>query len=566
MKRIKRVLALLLAVLTVGGCSANGGLSGTSPSVPLGRYVETEITPPIPPEATRDSIPMAILPHADGSVDCFLRVYVPTESEEIAETPQLLHYRSPDGGNTWESQDTGWVTKAAALCGLPESGGDGRVIVRNITMAEGVIYCTIPDGDFVSRLLKVEPGGEITEIPVSGWRDQSQPVLLSAAQERVGVLFEEGNAALYDGKNGAELLNASVDYGYHYRPTRQPAAFMNNQIALLMESELLLYGEGVPKAYDLPQKSADMALCADGKAYYAASHEGVLRLGHGMSSFEPMMTGSLYQYSDPNRAIECLSYEPQTDTFYMALHPGALGEKREIYRYAYDSKIPRKPENQLKVLSLEDSGTVRKAALDFQMKNPAFSVEYRFFQQKGQDLTPDIIRAYEEALSASPPDVMILDGLNVEKYTESGTLAPLTLPDSEQYFPMARTYGGQTLYAVPARFCVLQGDQSIAGWDSLEEAASGGAFPTQASFAPAIVAAVNTGEQQEMAVEFVLSMLSESVQRADYGDGLPLSISAFDQQAAAQREFGFSGEETDAYYTEVKFRMMARKNQQEESK
>lgn len=560
MKHIKQALTLLLAVLTLGGCSASvnpGGSGSTSPPIPMGRYVETEITPPLPPEATRDGVPMAIAPHADGTVDCFLQVYVPTESEEIAETPQLVHYRSPDGGNTWEPQDTGWVAKAAALCGLPESGAAGGPVVRNITMADGVIYCTVPDGDFVSRLLKIEPGGEITEIPVSGWRDLSQPVLLAAAREGVGVLFEEGNAALYHNKNGIEVLSAPADYGYRYRPARQPAAFMEDQIGLLMESELLLCGQGIPKAYDLPQKSGGMALCSDGQAYYVASHEGVIRLGHGMSSFEPMMTGSLYQYSDPNRDIECLSYQPETDTFYMALRPGSLGEKRQIYRYAYDPQTPRKPERRLSVLSLENSGTVRRAALDFQTENPSVSVDYRYFQPEGQALTPDAIRAYEQALSDSPPDVMILDGLDVEKYTESGTLAPLTLPDPERYFPMVRAYGA-ALYAVPTRFRVLQGGSSIGGWNGLEEAAMGGTFPPETGFAPAVVAAVNTGGQQEMAAEFVLSMLSDPVQQADYGDGLPLSISAFDQQAEAQKEFGFSDGETEAYYTEVKFRMMAK--------
>lgn len=560
MKHLKQALILLLAVLTLGGCSANvnpGGSGSTSPPIPMGRYVETEITPPIPPEAARDGLPMAIVPHADGSVDCFLRVYIPTESEEIPETPQLVHYRSPDGGDTWEPQDTGWVAKAAALCGLPESGVAGRPVVRNITMAGDVIYCTVPDVEFVSRLLKIEPGGKITEIPVSGWRGQPQPVLLNATKEGVGVLFEEGVAALYHNTNGMEILSASADYGYRYRPARQPAAFMDDQIGLLMESELLLYGQGVPKAYDLPQKSGGMALCADGEAYYAASHEGVVRLGHGMSSFEPMMTGSLYQYSDPNRDIECLSYQPETDTFYMALRPGSLGEKRQIYRYAYDPQTPRKPERQLRVLSLENSGTVRRAALDFQMENPSVSVDYRCFLPEGQTLTPDIIRAYEQALSDNPPDVMILDGLDVEKYTESGTLAPLTLPEPERYFPIVRAYGA-ALYAVPTRFRVLQGGNSIGSWNGLEEAAMGGTFSPETSFAPAVVAAVNTGGQQEMAAEFVLSMLSDPVQRADYGDGLPLSISAFEQQAEAQKEFGFSDGETEAYYTEVKFRMMAK--------
>lgn len=380
MKHLKQALTLLLAVLTLGGCSAkvNPGVSGsTSPPIPMGRYVETEITPPIPPEAARDGVPMAIVPHADGSVDCFLRVYIPAESEEMAEIPQLVHYRSPDGGDTWEPQDTGWVAKAAALCGLPESGAAGGPVVRNITMADGIIYCTVPDADFVSRLLKIEPGGKITEIPVSGWRGQPQPVLLNATKEGVGVLFEEGVAALYHNTNGMEILRASADYGYRYRPARQPAAFMDDQIGLLMESELLLYGQGVPKVYDLPQKSGGMALCADGEAYYVASHEGVVRLGHGMSSFEPMMTGSLYQYSDPSRDIECLSYQPETDAFYMALRPGGLGEKRQIYRYAYDPQMPRKPERQMRVLSPEDSGTVRRAALDFQMENPSVSADYR---------------------------------------------------------------------------------------------------------------------------------------------------------------------------------------------
>lgn len=579
MKNLNRWACLLLsAVLIFGGCTAapasdksdvppkasSAPADSISPT-PKGRYVETEITPPPQSPDAMMVAPLGVFPHADGSVDYFVEERTPNgESPADGQTDSFFHYRSPDGGATWMLQETPWLAKVAALCGVSERLTDppkpgmltSRAIVRLMDMdSAGNLYCVLHDSDDKLRLIKVTPDGSVSEIPIVDWQNTDADSGLTPRAFRVtesgnmGVSYlpRSAGTALYDGKTGESLIDVYDEVG------GSAFAFTDRQVMLLTASGKLSYYETdtSAKTFDSPQQSEGMALETDATGnVYLASHQGVISLGHGQSVFETVMTGSLYLFSDPNCKIEELRYQPDTNDFYMILY--SKGGERKLYRYTFDPEIPIKADTQLDVFSLNDSGTVRRAILDFQMKNPTAIVNYQVGLTEDSPMTEtDVIKALEAELQAGKgPDVLILDGLDARRYAASGWLADLDgLAGTKERFAAIASPCGEN--AVPTRFIasmIVKEDASalpeslelpgfwtlVGNFDALwgeETTLTLAAEP----FAPTVMASINSKSgKTELASAFVESMLSDTVQTEDYEDGFPVRISSFDKQLALE--------------------------------
>lgn len=581
MRRFYKMVTILFALsLALAGCAKTADspesaaqIPSTAAPVATGRYVETEITPP--GLSGGEGSLLAAIPHGDGSVDCFLCVRLAAGPEKEGWLDELRHYRSPDGGVTWEQKDTSWTRQAAAFLGKedlmdqePKSGEVvDRLLVRSIDMDDsGTIYCTTYGDMRESRLIKVTPDG-VSEIPVPGWRlENLVPRSLAATAEgRIGVVFEDGYAALYNGETGALLAEAREDYGLRFAWNHQPGAFFHKQIAMLDEGgQLILYGNGVPKAFDLPQTGDAVAAGVNG-GLYIASRKGVICLGKNMSVFETVMDGSLYQYSDPTRDILALRYQPETDTFFMLLGSNQPDGKVQLYRYAYDPDMPRKPDKQLNVISLGENGTMRKAILQFQTRHPDVAVNYTAYYAGDSSLSDaeteaakmKAVRGLEQKLQEGDFDVAVLDGMDIQTYIDGGKLADLGVtPELAGCFPITSAWKqGDALWAIPARFAVSMDameddlDLESAGilqMQSLRRSLRNGSFQfAENPFNARIVTGIGARGQKDLAKELIACMLSDDVQSADLEDGLPVSMEAFDRQAAWESTFG---EET---FTEI---------------
>lgn len=520
MKRRNLFSILLAASLLLGGCTAKQPgqtPAPAEPSGPMGRYVETDITPP---GADKAGWVRSVGLHVgeDGVIDYFV--------QRDGDGP-MVHYRSADRGATWKEEETGWLSKVSALC--------GRDVGRSVTDLDmdddGNIYLTLFSDDFNLRLYQVTPENDVEEVVIPDLQGKGMELdvrgLRLTPGGNIGLLTFMGGeqTTLYNRTTGKVIARADEF-------SREWAAFTDSQVATVQDGRLVIQGPSDRREAALPHMGEELALEADRNgSILAVTHGGVDCLSSGAGVFETLFDGSPYSFGNPNRGI--VAVRCQTDgTLYMVLDDGST---ERLYRYAFDPDVPMKPDSQLNVFSLRDSVSVRASVIDFQMENPSVAVRYQVADDS--PLEKDGVKALEGALQAGEgPDVILLDGLDWETYARNGWLAPLEAPDGclPNVAESGETDGA--VYAMPTRFVLwLTVDNGVA--EPYEQVVTGleGLHYTLAAmgnerdpakmkgfYEPSAVVGITAGQNRELAQKFLETMLSERVQAEETGEGFPV--------------------------------------------
>lgn len=217
------------------------------------------------------------------------------------------------------------------------------------------------------------------------------------------------------------------------------------------------------------------------------------------------------------------------------------------------SAAPEPEQNQLTVFSLGESGTVRRAVIEFQKENPAMTVRYQIGDQSPLPREETLRALRNELEKGRGPDVLILDGMDAAVYegrlTDPGTPDPQCFPNIVE---AGRRDGKQ--YAIPMRFLpplsveVLGDTYSSQGTpdgaDALRELLLTAWSPSvnnapdkplerelavsaTGTIQPTLFTAVTDGPRQEQARRFVAGMMTEFVQQGDFREGLPVRMDVF---------------------------------------
>lgn len=154
---------------------------------------------------------------------------------------------------------------------------------------------------------------------------------------------------------------------------------------------------------------------------YLASRMGVYRHVLNGNAMEQLIDGEYSTFGDPLTEM-CSMVLLESGEFLLATG----GES--LTRFTYDAKEPATPEKQLKVYSLRESYRIRQAASQFQKEHSDVFVRYEYGLEEGTGMTAaDAIKNLNvELMSGNGPDVIVLDGMEEEVYSEKGLLKDLT--------------------------------------------------------------------------------------------------------------------------------------------
>lgn len=201
--------------------------------------------------------------------------------------------------------------------------------------------------------------------------------------------------------------------------------------------------------------SAQAAMGTDGSICYA-DRTGIYRQAQGGSLREQVVDGTGTALSLSSNYISQLCCAP--DGSYLAIvSDGSMQTK--LYRYSFDPTLSA-PANTLEVWSLEENATVRAAIQTFTQQNPDCAVEYEVALQEGAGLTKDdALRTLNtELLAGEGPDLLILDGADLESFSGSGLLLDLSgMVDTGSLYDFVTdryTDADGKLFTLPARFTV----------------------------------------------------------------------------------------------------------------
>ncbi len=195
-----------------------------------------------------------------------------------------------------------------------------------------------------------------------------------------------------------------------------------------------------------------------------ASGEGIYSHVAGGSVMEQLVEGSLITLGDPSKEPSEL-FVLENGSILIAYQDG------EMDCYTYDENASAVPEKQVRIYSLYDNKTVRRAISSFRKSHPDVYVrmETGVSKEDGVAVSDAVKNLNTELLAGNGPDIILLDGMPLESYIEKGILLELNdivknaEGESRFYDNILKAYQKDgCLYAVPVRFkmFLLSGEKS----------------------------------------------------------------------------------------------------------
>lgn len=218
----------------------------------------------------------------------------------------------------------------------------------------------------------------------------------------------------------------------------------------------------------------------EGSGYFYVSPRGLYHYTTGGSVTERIIDGTANRMGD--RTVKLAAMTPLSDGDFLVVFLEGESGIPLLKRYTRSEGEGNGTATALTVYSLYENVMLRQELNVFSQNNPDYVVSLEIGVTEGTGITEDdaIKTLNTEILAGTGPDVLILDGLSVEKYAESGLLADLSAvlaeveADEGIYETIAEAYAADGIIpAVPARFAVpvIQGKaeeiQSVTDLESL---------------------------------------------------------------------------------------------------
>ncbi len=337
---------------------------------------------------------------------------------------------SEDGGETWETEREEWHGRLL---------DEGAYILDMAYGADRMAAVIIKDegeaGEFSSRMIIRKPDGSeiFAELSLTGEENYIRKVWIT------------DNGRIFAADCGNLLYEVEEDgSGRQFLALEEGRA----ELLTLEGTCLILDGHGFGRLviYDMERKEfvedpvldqfvrenyGDRSFFGDNgyDLFFFQGEEGVLYLAgkkglhrHVMngSAVEQVIDGSLGSFADPGCNVLGMTMTKGNE--FLALFTGG-----KAVRFLYDPDIPTVPAGKIKVYSLKDNDTVRRAISLYQSADAENYVEYEVGMDGSDSLTrQDAVKKLNTKLMAGEgPDLIVLDGLPLDSYVEKGMLMDL---------------------------------------------------------------------------------------------------------------------------------------------
>lgn len=211
---------------------------------------------------------------------------------------------------------------------------------------------------------------------------------------------------------------------------------------------------------------------------YFATREGIFSGDDKLSLQEKLVDGNASSLGEKGYHVHSL-YMLSEKVFLVFMQDNAGGAMRTL-RYEYNAELSLRPDGQMVVYSLKQNDVIEKMVFDFAQKNPDISVKYEVGME-GTNITSvtDAINILNtEIMAGNGPDVIVLNGLPWQSYSEKGILLDLkqeidAITGKEKLFTnlFSPYEEANTQYAIPVSFKipVVLGQQEVQKINSLDE-------------------------------------------------------------------------------------------------
>ena len=476
MKPIKQMLCWMLAALCLAGCFSGCQKEEaivteavpTQSSGAMGRYVEQSI--PLPECQYAEDLVMlddgrlrVALRRTDGSVMVCTSGADRTTWADTWEVPGAITSTgdvaqialSPDGKMFCYTMQAGETEgEYAFLLWAVEENGVYQEIPITAPDVDYTIGYLSPDCDFTNS------GKLIAQFQTSGVYqvDLETGAVGENLNEVEPMVFKMGCGGENTYIMGWDTVSANID---------GETAALDNAMGQKIVDALRDNEGNTPK----------IAFWENSEGYlFFITQMGLYSFVPGGSVVEELIDGSRTTLGD-TRFLPVAMTGAEDDTFYV------LGNRDEtgamLLHYTYDTEIPTVSDTQLTIYSLYESEDLPQMISQYQVAHPEVMVELEIGMTGEDGITvSDAIRALNtEILAGKGPDLICLDGFNLNTYQEKGLLADVsdllsqaepTLTQVTRCFEQdGKIYAVPTGFILPAMYGPSHIVSQIHDWDSL---------------------------------------------------------------------------------------------------
>ena len=162
---------------------------------------------------------------------------------------------------------------------------------------------------------------------------------------------------------------------------------------------------------------------ADGYLFFT-TYSGLYSYIPGGSVTEELIAGARSSIGDPS-CIPVALTGTEEGSFYLLCN---LGGEPTLCHFTYDAEAPAVAETELNIYSLYPDDDMTQMITQFQIANPDITVNHEIGLSGEDGMTEaDAVRTLNtEILAGNGPDLICLDGFNLESYLEKGVLADVS--------------------------------------------------------------------------------------------------------------------------------------------
>lgn len=352
-------------------------------------------------------------------------------------------YRSSDGGESWQQEETAWFPMIQNVyCLDAVMGPDGTVAATcSGEMSQAVRdaygqpvaedwegnYCVfgMPDGtvkivDFgfsqedgsCIRSFCFKEDGRLFAGDMSG-----KVYEVNIGNASLKELFTADRAVGYMDFSGNLLMAVGYDRLYLYDLAQKVLLAQDTTIDAFIRQKLpdgtVSYTSG---GYPLAVTGGE-----DTDTVYVACKDGLYRHALGGSVMEQVIDGALSTFGDSTSYI--YNIKALDNQEFLALFNPSAG----LVRYTFDENIPSMPDKEIRIYSLEENASVRQAVTAYKKEHTDMYVRYEVGMEGDGSVTAEdaVKKLNAQVLAGDGPDVLILDGLPLDSYVEKGMLKDL---------------------------------------------------------------------------------------------------------------------------------------------
>lgn len=469
----KRIISMMLALLVLLGCLSGCGkdpeLSVVSQSGnAMGRYVEQSIT----------------LPDSDYAMDMVMLSDGRLRVALMKADGNVLICTAGTQSNTWDT--------FALPVKITESGSSGAGALS----PEGSAFCStlqkMEDGTYQPHFWFLDSSGNSREIPVTYADVNPQmgyfvPTCDFTADGRLLAQFyskEVREVNLETGELGSNLneLETSLLTFCCAGEDAYMLGWSSGSVCRGGVTEALsgVLGEQVVASLQATEGSEPKITFwenSDGYLFFT-THDGLYSYAPGGSVTEELVSGGRSSLGDPTFFPKALT-GAEDGSFYVL----GQGAEAALYHYVYDPEAPTQPSIQLRLYSLYEDENLRQMVSQYQKSHPevAIDLEIGLTGEDGVTVADALRTLNTEILAGSGPDLICLDGFNIDTYLEKGILAdlsgvlnqagPLLEQVTNCYAQDGKVCAVPTTFAIPAMYGAEKYVSQIHDLDSLVAAA-----------------------------------------------------------------------------------------------